>query len=161
MGAASGMFTMYTFDGDGSPFGFLENGQRRDGLDQLAHWVEKVPAVTGLRRVKRLILEWQQQRDRIYRQWIQNEAKKHANHAPPAFVPLGLLPHIGISEDNRPIHLPGALEQETILTICVRIVQISDVSAFNCEDEAMLQLFLGEARSSVAVILGQFSDSDC
>jgi len=163
MGAASGMFTMYTFDRDGSPFGFLENGQKRNGLDRLAHWVEKVPAVLGLRRVKRLILEWEQQRDRLYRQWIQNEAKKYANHAPPAFIPLTLLPHIGVSEDNRPIHLPRALAQETIFDVFAREgieYKFLMFPAFNCEDEAMLQLFLSEAHSSVAVILGQFSDSD-
>ena len=163
MGAASGMFTMYTFDREGSPFGFLKNGQKRDGLDQLAHWVEKVPSVPGLRRVKRLFLEWQEQRERLYRQWIQNEAKRYASHASPAFIPLALLPHIGVSEDNRPIHLPRALEQETIFDVLSREgipYKFLMFPAFNCEDEAVLQLFLSEARSSDAVILGQFSDSD-
>jgi predicted AlkP superfamily pyrophosphatase or phosphodiesterase len=161
--AAAGMFTMYTFDRHGSPFGFLENSPKRNGLDRLSQWVEKVPAVTGLRRVKRLILESQQQRDRIYRQWIQNEAKKHAAHASPAFIPLALLPYIGISEDNRSIHLPRALEQETIFDVFAREgveYKFLMFPAFNCEDQAVLQLFLREARSSVGVILGQFSDSD-
>jgi predicted AlkP superfamily pyrophosphatase or phosphodiesterase len=163
MGAASGMFTMYTFDSEGSPFGFLENGQKRDGVDQWARWATKVPSVPGLRRVQRLFLEWQQQRERMYRQWIQNEAKKYASHASPAFIPLALLPHIGLSEDNRPIHLPRALQQETIFDVLAREeveYKFLMFPAFNCEDEAVLQLFLSEARSSAAVILGQFSDSD-
>ena len=163
MGATSGMFTMYTFDRDGSPFGFLANGQTREGLERLAHWVGRFSPVPGLRRIQRFILEWQLQRDRNYRQWIQNEAKKRANHASPAFIPLALLPHIGISEDNRSIHLPGALEQETIFDVFAREgveYKFLMFPAFNCEDEAVLRLFLEEARSSARVILGQFSDSD-
>ena len=63
---------------------------------------------------------------------------------PPAFIPLTLLPHIGVSEDNRPIHLPGALEQETVFDVFAREgieYQFLMFPAFNCEDEAMLQLF--------------------
>jgi hypothetical protein len=163
MGAASGMFTMYTFDRDGSPFRFLENTEKSNGLNRSAHWVEKIPSVAGLRRFKRLTVQRQQQRDRVYRQWIQSEAKKYANHAPPAFIPIALLPYIGVSEDNRPIHLPGALEQETVFDVFAREgieYQFLMFPAFNCEDEAVLQLFLSEARSSAKVILGQFSDSD-
>jgi hypothetical protein len=163
MGAASGMFTMYTFDRDGSPFRFLENTEKSNGLNRSAHWVEKIPSVAGLRRFKRLTVQRQQQRDRVYRQWIQSEAKKYANHAPPAFIPIALLPYIGVSEDNGLVHLPGALEQETVFDVFAREgieYQFLMFPAFNCEDEAVLQLFLSEARSSAKVILGQFSDSD-
>jgi len=163
MGAASGMFTMYTFDRDGSPFRFLVNTEKSNSVDRSTHWLEKIPSVAGLRRFKRLTLEWLMQRDQIHRQWIQSEAKKYANHAAPAFIPLNLLPHIGVSEDNRPIHLPGTLEQETVFDVFAREgikYQFLMFPAFNCEDEAVLQLFLNEALSSAKVILGQFSDSD-
>ena len=163
MGTVSRMFTMYTFDRDGSPFRFLKKTAKGNGLERSTHWTERIPSVAGLKRVKRLTVEWRQQRDGIYRQWIQNEARKYANHAPPAFIPLTLLPQIGVSEDNRPIHLPGALEQETVFDVFAREgieYQFLMFPAFNCEDEAVLQLFLNEARSSAKVILGQFSDSD-
>ena len=163
MGAESGMFTMYTFDRDGSPFRFLENSSFMNRLDRLADWVERVPSIPGVRRVKRLTREWHARRDRVYRQWIQNEAKNYANHAPPASIPLSLLPRLGVAEDNRPIHLPGALQQETIFDVFARErveYKFLMFPAFNCEDESVLQLFLSEARSLAGVILGQFSDSD-
>ena len=52
--------------------------------------------------------------------------------------------------------------RDGVRCICARRnrIPVPDVSAFNCEDEAVLQLFLSEARSSAKVILGQFSDSD-
>jgi predicted AlkP superfamily pyrophosphatase or phosphodiesterase len=163
MGAASKTFTMYTFDREGSPFGFLKNDSKREALDRWAPWIEKVPALAGFKRVKRLFLEGQQRRERLYRQWIHNEAKQYASHASPAFIPLALLPEIGVSEDHRPIHLPGALEQETIFDVFARQgidYKFLMFPAFNCEDEAVLQSILGEAHSSATVVLTQFSDSD-
>src|SRR5581483_4634973 len=161
-GAASGMFTMYTFDQAGSPFRFLQ-GSATNGFPPHSAWAEKIPSIAGLRRFKRLIIQSCERREKVYREKIQHEAKKYANHAPPGFIPIALLPYIGVSEDNRPIHLPGALEQETIFDVFARAgieYRFLMFPVFNCDDEGVLQLFLKEARSSAKIVLGQFSDSD-
>ena len=163
MGTESDMFTMFTFDSDGSPFRFLKHDRRAKGFVTSGQLLDQIPSVNGLRRVKRLLKEGYEQKEQAYREWIQNESKKYAAHAPVAYIPLTLLPFIGVSEDNRPIHLPGALAEETIFDVFVK-EQIEYkylmFPAFNCEDDAVLQQFLFEKNSSARIILGQFSDSD-
>ena len=41
MGTVSGMFTMYTFDRDGSPFRFLKKTAKGNGLERSTHWTEQ------------------------------------------------------------------------------------------------------------------------
>ena len=162
-GTESDMFTMFTFDSDGSPFRFLKHDRRTKRFVTSGQFLEKIPSVNGLKRVKRLLTEGYEQKERTYREWIQNESKKYAAHAPPAYIPLTLLPFIGVSEDNRPIHLPGGIAEETIFDVFVK-EQIEYkylmFPAFNCEDEAVSQQFLSAKKSSAKIILGQFSDSD-
>lgn len=163
MGTKSDMFTMFTFDYDGSPFRFLEHDRRAKAFVTTGWLLERIPAVNGLRRVKRLLSEGYDQKEQAYRKWIQNEAKKYAAHAPAAYIPLTLLPFIGVSEDNRAIHLPEAGVEETIFDVFAK-EQIEYkylmFPALNCEDEAVLRQFLFEKNCSARIILGQFSDSD-
>ena len=163
MGTKSDMFTMFTFDYDGSPFRFLDHDRRAKAFVTTGRLLEGIPAVNGLRRLKRLLSKGYDQKEQAYRKWIQNESKKYAAHAPAAYIPLTLLPFIGVSEDNRPIHLPGAGAEETIFDVFVK-EQIEYkylmFPALNCEDEAVLQQFLCAKNSSAEIILGQFSDSD-
>ncbi len=163
MGTKSDMFTMFTFDYDGSPFRYLAHDRRAKAFVSTGQLLERIPSVNGLRRVKRLLIEGYEQKEQAYRDWIQNESKKYAAHAPPAHIPLTLLPFIGVSEDNRPIHLPGAGAEETIFDVFVK-AQIEYkylmFPALNCEDEAVMRQFLLEKKSSSRIILGQFSDSD-
>ena len=163
MGSESGMFTMYTFDPEASPFRFLKNDGRAKRMVAARNLLDKIPMLNGLRRVKRLLTESQDQQQQGYRRHIQNQAKEYASHAPPAYIPLTLLPFIGVSEDNRPIHLPGAFAEESIFDVFVQ-EQIDYnylmFPAFNCDDEAVMELILGAGQSSARVVLGQFSDSD-
>jgi len=163
VGTKSDMFTMFTFDSDGSPFGFLKNNKRAKTFVARRQLLEKIPSVNGLRRARRLMIEYHEQKEQAYRDWIQNESKRYAAHAPAAYIPLTMLPFIGVSEDKRPIHLPGANVEETIFDVFVKEhieYKYLMFPALNCEDEAVLQQFLGERKSSTKIILGQFSDSD-
>jgi predicted AlkP superfamily pyrophosphatase or phosphodiesterase len=119
--------------------------------------------VPGLRRLKRILFESYDQWDASQRKRIQQEASRFAAHAPPAHIPLAMLPYIGVSEDNRPIHLPGALDRESIFDVfSERGIDYKFLMfpLFNCDDEAVTNLFLAESETSAQVILGQFSDSD-
>jgi hypothetical protein len=125
--------------------------------------MEAVPTMPGLRRIKRLLLENHVRRELAFRSWIQKESKRYAAHAPPAHIPLEMLPFIGVSEDNRPINLPGALEEETIFDVFTREgveYKFLMFPAVNCDDSAVMQMFFRERTSSAQILLGQFSDSD-
>ena len=78
MGMESDMFTMFTFDYDGSPFRFLEHDRRAKVFVTTGRLLERIPAVNGLRRIKRLLNEGYDKKEQAYRKWIQNEAKKYA-----------------------------------------------------------------------------------
>jgi predicted AlkP superfamily pyrophosphatase or phosphodiesterase len=157
------MLTMYTFDSAKSPFRFLRDDRCLAWHAAARRLIEALPSTSGFRRVKRLLLEKHERRELVYRYWIQNESKRYATHAPPTHIPLQLLPFIGVSEDNRPIHLPGALQEETIFDVFSQEqvpYKFLMFPAVNCDDPAVVQMFLRERNSSARILLGQFSDSD-
>lgn len=162
-GRDTGMFTMYTFDPDGSPFRFLRDSARLKGFQRWDSLLDSLPSVPGLRRAKRRLKENYKAAEQRYREWIYRETKRYASHAPPSYIPLELLPFIGVSEDTRPIHLPHGLNQETVFDVFTRerveykFVMFPEV---NCDDQAVFATLLDESKSSARVVLGQFSDSD-
>jgi predicted AlkP superfamily pyrophosphatase or phosphodiesterase len=162
-GIDSGMFTMFTFDPDGSPFRFVTNDRRLQRYERKKALLSRIPARPGLRRVRRLLKARLEREERGHRQWIEEGAKRYAAHAPSAHIPLRLLPHIGVSEDNQPIYLPGAFPQQTIFDVFaaagIRYKYLM-FPVVNCEDAAVLQMFIKGKDSDAKILLGQFSDSD-
>jgi len=162
-GSESGMFTMYTFDAKNSPFAFLRNHPRFVQFSARSHWWNKLPPWRGLTVIKRLMDRRFKEHVQGFRGWIQQQATKHANHAPVANIPVWLLPEIGVSEDNRPIHLPGAFDQETIFDVLVREgieYEYFMYPVVDGQDEAVLEAFLTHKDSNTKILMGQFSDSD-
>lgn len=170
-GDQTGMFTMFTFDCQNSPFRFLRGDQRLRHYSQSAHWWDSLPNIKGMWRVKdaceRLfknrIDAQRNQGVGEFRKWIAQEACKYANNAPLAHIPLWMLPEIGTSEDVRPIYEPGALPQETIFDVfCEEDIEYKYLMypLVNCQDDAVQAAFLEAQDSSAKVLIGQFSDSD-
>jgi predicted AlkP superfamily pyrophosphatase or phosphodiesterase len=162
-GVESGMFTMFTFDPEGSPFQFLRNDPRFRRYSRRKFLLNKIPPWHGLRRAARFVREFYESEDRRHRRWIENGAKKYAAHAPSAYIPIPLLPQIGVSEDNRPIYLPGAYAQQSIFDVFTQAQLPYKYLMFpvvNCEDSAVLEMFLKSRDSKTKLLLGQFSDSD-
>ncbi len=162
-GTESGAFTMFNFDAENSPFQFLKRDGRWRRMRATAAIEKGLPSISGLRRVKRLLREGHDRHEQAYRSWIQTESKKFACHAPPAYIPFGILPLLGVSEDHRPIHMAGAYPDETIFDkLCEKQItyKFFMYPAVNGEDERVLEMLLREAGSSTRMLLGQFSDSD-
>jgi predicted AlkP superfamily pyrophosphatase or phosphodiesterase len=162
-GIESGMFTMFTFDPEGSPFQFLRNDPRFRRHNRRRLLLNKIPPWHGLRRASRLLREFHEREERRHRRWIENGAKKYAAHAPAAYIPIPLLPEIGVSEDNRPIYLPGAYAQQSIFDVFTQAhipYKYLMFPVVNCEDNAVLEMFLKSRDSKAKILLGQFSDSD-
>jgi predicted AlkP superfamily pyrophosphatase or phosphodiesterase len=116
-----------------------------------------------MKKVRRLLKERHEREGWLHRQWIEKEARKHAAHAPSAYIPLVLLPEIGVSEDNRPIYLPGAFAQQSIFDVFheARIeYKYFMFPIVNCEDRTVLEMFLNHRDSQAKILLGQFSDTD-
>lgn len=163
-GEKSGMFTMYTFDPANSPFRFLRDDPRLKELTREQYWWDRLPSVRGLGRLKyqlhhRLVREPRAQ----FIDEIRREAKKYADNATISDIPLFMLPEIGISEDMKPIYLPGALEVETIFDVFVRekvSYKYLMYPVVNIEDDAVMDAFIQDAGTGARILLGQFSDSD-
>ncbi len=170
-GDQTGMFTMFTFAKEYSPFHFLAGDARATALEDSTYWWDRLPDLKGMWRMKSFFamlfkshIDAQRRRKRKdFREWISAESKKYADNAPLAHIPMWMLPEIGVSEDNRPIFEPGAFEQESIFDVFkengvdYRYLMYPIV---NCQDDAVFNAFLAEQESPAKVLLGQFSDSD-
>jgi predicted AlkP superfamily pyrophosphatase or phosphodiesterase len=162
-GEESGMFTMFTFDAQNSPFRFLKDDPRLERFSSKRPWWEKLPSLRGMGLIKNYMSQLFERDRQIFRQWIVREGKKYADNAPIAHIPLVLLPEIGVSEDNKPIYLPGAFEQESIFDVFVREnikYKYLMYPVVNCQDDDVLAAFLENKNSDANILLGQFSDSD-
>jgi predicted AlkP superfamily pyrophosphatase or phosphodiesterase len=163
-GDKSGMFTMFTFDEEGSPFGFLRDDPRFARFANDSHWWDKLPKLPGFGRLKYHLRKKFRDVDRWdFIRSVDAEVKRRGAHAPLLNIPLFMLPEIGVSEDNRPIHLPGALSTETIFDVFVEERIPYDYAMFPvvvCEDDAVQQRVISQASGEAQVILGQLADSD-
>jgi hypothetical protein len=163
-GDVSGMFTMFTFDRANSPFKFLANDPRLEYFEKDNYWWDRLPALRGIGRLKNKL------RDRLVVQprqslinEINNKVKKSGVNAPLCSIPLSMLPEIGVSEDNKPIHLPNALPTETIFDVFVDCGVSYDYAMYpvTCyEDDAVLERLLQQSEQKSKVVLSQFADSD-
>lgn len=159
----NGMFTMYTFNPDNSPFRFLKDDPRLYTFSEKYHWWDRLPDWFGFRFIKHFLKVKHSQKKESFIHWISQEAKKYASHAPMAHIPLFLLPEIGISEDERPIHLPGAFEIESLFDVFVREeinYKYLMYPVVDGDDNSTLQAIISSTNSDAEIILGQFSDSD-
>lgn len=162
-GTTSGMFTMFTFDAQNSPFRFLRGDARLSKFADTTHWWDQLPPLPGMGRLKNMMNRRFEHDRQTFIHWIEQEKKRFADNAPLAHIPLELLPEIGISEDVRPIYLPNALEVETIFDVFSREqikYQYLMYPLVNVQDDAVLEAFLKNRDSDAQIILGQFSDSD-
>jgi len=69
----------------------------------------------------------------------------------------------GVSEDNRPIHLPGAFEQESIFDVFVREnikYEYLMYPVVDGKDDSVVEALIQHRNSDAKVIMGMFSDSD-
>jgi predicted AlkP superfamily pyrophosphatase or phosphodiesterase len=162
-GKESGMFTMYTFDADHSPFYFLRDWPACVKLSSKKNWWDRLPDIRGIRVVKHIFTRHLKEREHYFRQWIQNEVKKEAIHATPAHIPLTLLPELGVSEDNRPIHLPGAFNRESIFDMFSKEgikYKYLMYPVMDSQDQNVLEALLTSKFSDADILMGQLSDSD-
>lgn len=170
-GDQTGMFTMFTFDREKSPFRFLAGNKQTIRFEKQSYWWDRLPKIKGMWRLQHLCahlfkggIDMRRLRMRNeFRSWVENEAKKYADNAPLAHIPMWMLPEIGVSEDNRPIYEPGALPQETIFDVfCEKDIEYKYLMypLVNCQDDAVITAFLDKQNSSAQILIGQFSDSD-
>jgi len=162
-GTESGMFTMYTFDAENSPFRFLKSDPYfKKVLLEKQLWYKPL-FFWGIGRIRTLINKRFEQKKKAYIEFIQKEVKKYATHAPVSFIPLELLPEIGISEDNRPIYLPGAFKEESIFDVFARHnieYEYLMYPVVDGDDSATMEAFISKKDSDAKIILALFSDSD-
>jgi predicted AlkP superfamily pyrophosphatase or phosphodiesterase len=144
----TGNFSMFTFDPDGSPFSFLSRSRPLLALAQRI-------VDSGVRGTGRL--------DRRLRAGIASRAASSEAHPPTAFIPLHLLPMLGVSEDAVPIHAPRAFSVESLFDLVHRRglgFTYLMYPAVNCADDAVLDLALSRAADGHRLYLLQFSESD-
>ena len=148
----TGNFAMFSLDQQNSPFRFLM--RKRRWLWMLQLYIDKRIKGSGLMN-----------------RWLRNEyiyprARQYADHPPPAQIPLHLLPFIGVTEDNKPIHHPGAFNVESIFDVMQRHQKGYRYLMFpvvNCQDDEALEILSAHARKKekdVKSYFIQFSDSD-
>lgn len=162
-GGESGMFTMFTFDSEKSPFRFLRDNTQLAKFTSGRRWWDALPSWPGLALVRGIMNGRFQAQLESFREWIAKEAKKYAANAPLAHIPLTLLPEIGVSEDNLPIYLPGAFRQESIFDVFHQtgiIYEYLMYPVIDCQDDDVLEAFIEKKDSQAHILLGQFSDSD-
>jgi hypothetical protein len=145
----TGNFAMFALDTAASPFRFLEPYVPLLALAQRI--------IEGGWRGSGRLNVWL--RERV----IAPRARRLATHAPPAFIPLHLLPLMGITEDGKPIHAPGALPAESLFDLLhgsgidYQYLMFPEV---NCEDDGTLDLALQGRQGRRRLYLIQFSNAD-
>lgn len=101
----SDVFSVFYYDPEGSPYGFLRRGRMMKSVKALYEGLIKVPSERFRRRVKWTLME------RV----IRPNAHMRSGYPFPADVPLDVLSLMNYSEDGeRPLWHPGALEIETL-----------------------------------------------
>ena len=162
-GSENCMLTMYTFDAENSPFSFLRDNPQFKKFSIEKHWWDKVLSFRLVERVKNVLERRSEQEKSAYLRWIKKEVRNYAHHAPLAHMPLGLLPEIGVSEDVRPIYLPGAFKEESIFDVFVRHnieYEYLMYPVVDGDDSATWEAFINKKDSNAKIILALFSDSD-
>ena len=141
-------YTMFCYDRGGSPYRFLRP------LCEPLRWL-----AAGAERFAPLDLVERGLRHRV----LYRLGRVFASHAPPAFIPLHLLPLIGVSEDRVSIHGPGAFLVPSVFDHLrqkggsYRFLMFPDLFG---DDEAVLQATLNAVGEGRDLYLLQFSDSD-
>ena len=141
-------YTMFCYDREGSAYRFLR--PFREPLRWLAEGAERLAPLDLVERGLRHRV--------LYRL-----GRVFASHAPPAFIPLHLLPLIGVSEDRVSIHGPGAFQVPSIFDRLreqggsYRFLMFPDLFG---DDDAVLRATLGAVGEGHDLYLLQFSDSD-
>jgi len=162
-GGESGMFTMFTFDSENSPFRFLRDNANLAKFSSRRRWWDALPSWPGLGLVREIMNGRFQTHLESFREWIAKEAKKYAANAPLAHIPLTLLPEIGVSEDNLPIYMPGAFKQESIFDVFHQTGILYEYLMYpliDCQDDDVLAAFIEKKDSQAHILFGQLSDSD-
>lgn len=145
----TGNYAMFAFDPGRSPFRFLAPYR------SILAFIQTL-ADARLRGSGRLS-------DAVRRRYIEPRARMRAAYAPSAFIPLHVLQYIGIAEDEKPIHLPGALPAESVFDVLSREGVDYSYLMFptvNCDDDATLTRALDEIRERRRLYCIQFSDAD-
>ncbi len=162
----TGNFTMYTFDPQNSPYRFLKESpewiSRRRALGRTGWW-EALPNMKGCRRVRRVCRERHDREVARFRSRLSKESKNYATYAPVGHVPLGVLPFIGVSEDNRPIYEGGAFSVESIFDIVLEQGVSYQYLLFPIalgDDDAVQRTALERISEKAQLYLLQFSASD-
>jgi hypothetical protein len=141
-------YTMFCHEREASPYRFLRPFQ------EPLRWL-----ATGAERFGPLDIVERGLRHRVFYRL----GRVFASHAPPAFIPLYLLPLIGVSEDRVSIHGPGAFSVPSIFDRLreqgrtYRFLMFPDLFG---DDEAVLSATLASVGEGHDLYLLQFSDSD-
>jgi len=141
-------YTMFCYDRKGSPYRFLRP------LGEPLRWL-----AAGAERFAPFDLLERGLRHRV----LYRLGRVFAAHASPAFIPLHLLPLIGVTEDRVSIHGPGAFPVSSIFDRLreqgrsYRFLMFPDLFG---DDDAVLDAALRAAGDGHDLYLLQFSDSD-
>lgn len=141
-------YTMFCYDRKGSPYRLLRP------LGEPLRWL-----AAGAERFAPFDLLERGLRHRV----LYRLGRVFAAHAPPAFIPLHLLPLIGVTEDRVSVHGPGAFPVPSIFDQLreqgrtYRFLMFPDLFG---DDEAVLDASLRAVGDGHDLYLLQFSDSD-
>jgi len=141
-------YTMFCYDREGSPYRFLR--PLRGPLRWLA---------AGAERFGPLDLVERGLRHRV----LYRLSRVFASHAPSGFIPLDLLPLIGVTEDRVSVHAPGAFPVPSLFDRLremggsYRYLMFPDLFG---DDDAVLSATLASVRLGHQLYMLQFSDSD-
>ena len=165
-GISNEMFTMYTFDEKTSPFRSIRPQCERYArkLKRRLDWIKKIPKFRHSTKLTKILYsDFVEKPRKAFASFVQAEGQQMVSYVSPAHIPFDLLPEIGISEDIKPIHLPGAFNVESIFDVLVKNNVQYDYLMYpvtRLEDDSVLDALIENKHSQASLVLGQFSDSD-
>jgi len=136
-----GNFTMYTYDPKTSPFKLLKI------LSPIAGWLDSLPKSNKIFR--------------IIKKAVNQLPKITADYAPPAWIPLSILPLISVVEDLKPIYNPSSFSVESIFDKLDNNISYKYFMApVPKNDKWAMNKILSVIKEKAGIYFLQFSDSD-
>jgi len=159
----TGNFAMYIYSPEDSPFRFVQSSGLWHSLCR-KNWFEYLPEFWPLDWIKVRRAKKREGLEASLRSWIREEGKKYSSYAPPGHVPLEILPFLGLSEDEKPIHEPGSLPVESIFDLCgeqgISVEFVMFPVTVDEDDNRILFRVQSRIPERSQVYMFQFSDPD-
>lgn len=154
--------TAFIFDKEHSPFKFLENHKKLYSLDKRRN----LPLLSEgfpFSYLKKWYCLKQEQHKSKTRNWINQEAKKYAAHAPSARIPFRLLSHFSCAEDATPIWDTVENSIESFFGIIKKeglAYEYIMYPLINCDDERTLELTRKRVQTGADTYFITFTETD-